>query len=220
MYLTKQALFYILMDSKSTENFRGILDSRVYNRVDKVKGGGLTGEKDFIERLKQGDPAWAEILMQQYKPLLTYLISPILSDERDREDCLSEVIVKVLEKIGQYDPEKASFTTWLTAVTRNAALNKLRQTRNRREEAMDEQMPSQGLTPEETLLREERKKALENALYQLPRKDKLLFYRKYYYCQSTAQIAAELGLSQRAVEGRLYRIKKHLRELLGGEGYV
>lgn len=220
MYLTKQALFYILMDSKSTENFRGILDSRVYNRVDKVKGGGLTGEKDFIERLKQGDPAWAEILMQQYKPLLTYLISPILSDERDREDCLSEVIVKVLEKIGQYDPEKASFTTWLTAVTRNAAFNKLRQNRNRREEAMDEQMPSQTLTPEENLLREERKKALESALYQLPRKDKLLFYRKYYYCQSTAQIAAELGLSQRAVEGRLYRIKKHLRELLGGEGYV
>ena len=185
-----------------------------------MKGGGLTGEKDFIERLKQGDPAWAEILMQQYKPLLTYLISPILSDERDREDCLSEVIVKVLEKIGQYDPEEASFTTWLTAVTRNAALNKLRQNRNRREEAMDEQMPSQTLTPEENLLREERKKALENALHQLPRKDKLLFYRKYYYCQSTAQIAAELGLSHRAVEGRLYRIKKHLRELLGGEGYV
>ena len=192
----------------------------MYNKADKVKGGGLTGEKDFIERLKQGDPTWAEILMQQYKPLLIYLISPILSDERDREDCLSEVIVKVLEKIGQYDPEKASFTTWLTAVTRNAALNKLRQNRNRREEAMDEQMPSQTLTPEETLLREERKKALENALYQLPRKDKLLFYRKYYYCQSTAQIAAELGLSQRAVEGRLYRIKKHLQELLGGEGYV
>ena len=208
------------MEDKQLKIFRGIFDACVYNRVDKEKGGGLTDEKDFIERLKQGDPAGAEILMQQYKPLLTYLISPILSDERDREDCLSEVIVKVLENIRHYDPEKASFTTWLTAITRNAALNKLRQNRNRREEAMDEQMPSQGLTPEENLLREERKKALENALHQLFRKDKLLFYRKYYYCQSTAQIAAELGLSQRAVEGRLYRIKKHLRELLGGEGYV
>ena len=68
------------------EIFSGIFDSYVYHRVDKEKGGGLTDEKDFIERLKQGNSAGAEILMQQYKPLLTYLISPILSVERDREE--------------------------------------------------------------------------------------------------------------------------------------
>ena len=34
--------------------------------------------------------------------------------------------------------------------------------------------------------------------------------------QSTAQIAAELGLSPRAVEGRLYRLKKRLAKALGG----
>ena len=43
-----------------------------------------------------------------------------------------------------------------------------------------------------------------------------LFYRKYYYCQSTAQMAAELGLTERAVEGRLYRLQG-LRQKLGGE---
>ena len=177
-------------------------------------------EKGFVEQLKQGDPAGAEILIHQYKPLIAYLISPILPSEQDRDDCLSDVIVRVLENIQQYDPVKASFTTWLTAITRNAALNKLRQNRNRQEDAMDEQIASQSPTPEEILLREERKKALQNALNQLSRKDKLLFYRKYYYCQSTAQIAAELGLSLRAVEGRLYRIKKRLRELLGGEEYA
>ena len=46
-----------------------------------------------------------------------------------------------------------------------------------------------------------------------------LFYRKYYYLQSTAQIAAEMGMSERAVEGRLYRIKNKLRKRLGGELY-
>ena len=35
--------------------------------------------------------------------------------------------------------------------------------------------------------------------------------------QSTAQIASELGMSVRAAEGRLYRIKKRLRSMLGGE---
>lgn len=51
-------------------------------------------------------------------------------------------------------------------------------------------------------------------------RDRALLYRKYYYLQSTAQIAAELGMTARAVEGRLYRLKKQLRRMLGGEGHV
>lgn len=45
----------------------------------------------------------------------------------------------------------------------------------------------------------------------------MLFYRKYYYLQSIAQIASELGMTERAVEGKLYRLKKQLRKMLGGE---
>ena len=67
------------------------------------------------------------------------------------------------------------------------------------------------------LLRQERANELSRALSSLSRRDYLLFYRKYYYRQSTAQIAAELGTTERAVEGRLYRIKKALRKALGGD---
>ena len=48
--------------------------------------------------------------------------------------------------------------------------------------------------------------------------DKQLFYRKYYYCQSTSQIAAEMGMTERAAEGRLYRLRQRLRQELGGDG--
>ena len=33
----------------------------------------------------------------------------------------------------------------------------------------------------------------------------------------TAQIAAELGLTERGVEGRLYRLRDKMRRLMGGE---
>ena len=36
---------------------------------------------------------------------------------------------------------------------------------------------------------------------------------------AAAQMAAELGLTERAVEGRLYRLRQSLRRLLGGELY-
>lgn len=60
--------------------------------------------------------------------------------------------------------------------------------------------------------------SLHDALARLGQNDRALFYRKYYYLQSTAQIAAELGMTERAVEGRLYRLKKRLRTMLGGDG--
>ena len=58
---------------------------------------------------------------------------------------------------------------------------------------------------------------LAAALSRLPSHERALFYRKYWYRQPTAQIAAELGLSPRAVEGRLYRIRQKLRQELGGD---
>ena len=51
----------------------------------------------------------------------------------------------------------------------------------------------------------------------LPEAERKLFYRRYYYLQPISQIAAELGLSQRAVEGRLYRLRNRLRQELGGD---
>ena len=42
-------------------------------------------------------------------------------------------------------------------------------------------------------------------------------YRRYYYQQSIMQIASELSMTERAVEGKLYRIRKKLRDLIGGE---
>lgn len=68
--------------------------------------------------------------------------------------------------------------------------------------------------PEEVLLRQERQTALWG---QLSAGERLLFYRKYCYLQSTARIALELGLTERAVEGRLYRLKRQLRKLPGGD---
>ena len=74
------------------------------------------------------------------------------------------------------------------------------------------------MLPEEALLLAEQKAALQRAIASLSGAEANLFYRKYYYMQSTAQIAAELGTTERGVEGRLHRLRKKLRRKLGGEG--
>lgn len=149
---------------------------------------------------------------------MRYVIAPILRDPQEREECLSEVTMRVWEKIDPFQEERGSWNGWLTALTRHAALNHARRIfRHGGAEALSEDPPSPELTPEEVLLRQERQTALQAALGQLSAGERLLFYRKYYYLRSTAQIALELGLTERAVEGRLYRLKRQLRKLPEGD---
>ena len=84
-------------------------------------------------------------------------------------------------------------------------------------EELSPRHPDPSPSPEEALLRKERAQALARALNTLSRGDYQLFYRKYYYLQSTQHIADELGTTPRAVEGRLYRIRKKLQQQLGGD---
>ena len=123
--------------------------------------------------------------------------------------------MRVWEKIDPFQEERGSWNGWLTALTRHAAPNHARRiSRHGGAEALSEDPPSPELTPEEVPLLQERQTALQAALGQLSAVERLLFYRKYY---STAQIALELGLTERAVEGRLYRLKRQLRKLPGGD---
>lgn len=157
-------------------------------------------------------------LLRQYGPLMRYIIAPLLPDERDREECLQDAALRVWDSLDKFDPNKGSFTTWLTVITRNTALNLLRR-RHPETEELPQHMEAPNSDPQELLLAQERRQALRTVLKALSLSDQTLFYRKYYYRQSTAQIASETGLTVRAVEGRLYRIKKQLRKALGGDLY-
>lgn len=176
-------------------------------------------ERDIIKMLRQQHPSGADALISHYGPLMQYIIKPIISDAQDREECLSEAAMRILDKVHLYDEDRGSWTAWITSVTRSVALNKLRSAKVSYEEIqVTEDTPSPEPTPEEQLLQKERQQELRNAIAQLSQKDRLIFYRKYYYLQTTAQIASEIGTTERSVEGRLYRIKKRLRKLLGGDG--
>lgn len=201
---------------------RGFFCQGVYNGIETQPGGGEdVQEQEMIAQLLQKDERGMEALLLHYGPLMRYIIAPILPDPQDREECLSEVSMRVWSRVAQFDPARGSWTAWLTAITRNTARNYQRSAQHRPgTQSIPEGTPAPGASPEEAILQAERSAAVHNALGRLSPGDRALFYRKYYYLQSTAQIASELGMTVRAVEGRLYRLKKQLRRMLGGEGHV
>ena len=160
-----------------------------------------------------------EALLERHGPMMAYVIRGILSDPHEQEECLAQVRARVWERWESYDRERSSPATWLTALCRNAAYDRLRAQARQRERtgALGETLADPAPGPEEVLLQKERLETLSRLLSAMSAGDRALFYRKYYYLQSTQQMDAELGTTARAVEGRLYRIRKKLQKQMGGE---
>ena len=169
----------------------------------------------IIELLAAGDQQGIALLQQQYGSMVRYIVRGILRDVQDAEECVSDVYLRAWERFSTFDRRRGSLAAWLTAVARNAAVDRRR--RARAPEAALDENAGVSPSPEDEVLRRERLRLLGQAVEALKPSDRLLFYRKYYYLQSTAQIAAELGLSERAVEGRLYRLRRRLQKALGGD---
>ena len=111
----------------------------------------------------------------------------------------------------------ASFKTYLKAVTRNAALNHLRKLKRLEElEGLDESDTIQSeyidyrQNVEQQMIFREEVQALNRILRELKKKDKELVLRRFYYLQSTRQIAAAMGMSENAVDSKLSRLRKKI----------
>ena len=177
-------------------------------------------DRDLIDALKCGEEGALQELMGRYSGLLRYVVRPILCDEGDIEECLSDIYWKLWKNRDVFDFSKGSVTAWFTVVARNTALDRVRRKREDPEPLDTIRDVPAVESPEEILLRKERLRALMDVVNSLKEKERDLFYRKYYYCQSSRQIAAELGLTVRAVEGRLRRLRQKLRysRWLDGDG--
>lgn len=173
-------------------------------------------DRQLMASIAGGDEAALQSLLRRFTPMLRYILRPLLPDERDREECLADISLRIWQGAGSFDGAKGSLNGWLTALTRNAALNRARARRGD-DVPLEDIVPHGGGSAEDALLRREQRARLRAVIAALPVQERDLFYRKYYYCQSTAQMAAELSLTERAVEGRLYRLRQSLRQQLGGD---
>lgn len=72
---------------------------------------------DLIARSVSGDQAAYATLYDRYAPGLYRLAYSILLVEQDAEDVLQESMVYAFKNLHRYDPERASFRTWLYTIT-------------------------------------------------------------------------------------------------------
>jgi len=67
--------------------------------------------------LKQGDEPAAEAIYRAHHERVFRLAYALLGDRRDAEEVMQDTLVYALTRAAQFDPQRASFTTWLHIIT-------------------------------------------------------------------------------------------------------
>src|SRR5213595_3575381 len=79
-----------------------------------------------LARVAAGDRTALRLVYQDTSAKLFGVCLRILKDRSEAEDVLQEVYVTVWRKAAAFDPNRASPITWLVAIARNRAIDRLR----------------------------------------------------------------------------------------------
>ena len=183
------------------------------------------------------DPGALEALIRRYSREMSYFIRVVLDTAgtpQDAEECANDLFVTVWRDIESYDPARGALRTWLTMRAKYIALDRRRQIQRRQALATTslesgefaysrEGEPLAGDIPanyapehsmEGLLEQRERREELRQALASLPELDRLLVYLRYFKLASTEDICKKTGLTRHAIDTRLWRARKSLRDVL------
>lgn len=182
------------------------------------------------------NPRALEALIARYSREVAYFVRIVLDGvgtAQDTEECVNDLFIAAWEEAHTFNPARGSFRTWLTMRAKYLALDRRRHIQRRqaivppvlaatREENAHARRPEDelmfGAAESETLdgllERREKQQLLRRALEELPELDRLLVYLRYFHLDSTEDISARTGLTRRAIDNRLWRARKVLRDVL------
>ena len=168
-----------------------------------------------------GDMAALEQLVERHQRLVIGTVGRMLGTNSDAEDIAQQVFVRVWKNVKRYEP-RAKFTTCLLKITRNLVFNELRR-RSRhpavplQSETDEEERPlkdDRAVAPDASFLEHELQEAVDAAIAQLPKTQRMAVILRRYEELSYEEIAGALDQSVSAVKSLLFRARTELRESL------
>jgi RNA polymerase sigma-70 factor (ECF subfamily) len=161
------------------------------------------------------------LCIDRYYPAVRTVCASILRRcPQDAEECINDSFLQLWRTVGSLQ-EPQQLRAYLCCIARNLALSRYRALaaagRHTAEMPWDALPEDAAAEDADVLLAMEAHadaEALQKAVLSLKEPDREMFVRKYYYMESVRAIAAHFEVSERAVEGILYRSRKRLRRML------
>ncbi|HEY8612002.1 MAG TPA: RNA polymerase sigma factor [Roseomonas sp.] len=186
----------------------------------------MLAEADLVAQALMGRAAAFREIMRRNNRRLFRTARSVLRDDAEAEDAVQESYVRAFRSLADFRGH-ASLSTWLTRITLNEALGRLRRRRNTisQESAKIAQsgvganilmFPTgqAGGDPENTSACREIRRILEEAIDGLPEAFRVVLVARDVDGMSIGETAQVLGVRSETVRTRLHRARYLLRQVL------
>jgi RNA polymerase sigma-70 factor (ECF subfamily) len=176
-------------------------------------------------RVKQGDRSAFEDLVNKYRPPVMNLVYRTLPDATEAEDLAQHVFLQVFKSAHRYEVS-AKFSTWLFTIARNLCLNEIRRRSRHPALSLDETAPdndehplrqvedSRTFSPPDLLQHGELEAKIDEALAELPEKQRTAILLCRGEELSYEEIAGVLDCSVSATKSLIHRGRETLKQKL------
>lgn len=182
-------------------------------------------EVELVTQTRAGDEDAFADLVKPYMPKIYRLALRIAGNREDAEDISQQALLKAYTHIGQFHGD-SRFSTWVTRITINEGLMKMRKRRNEethfcdevvREEgnsAMEKLRAGESYHPDNMFWKGERKQALRKAINGLRSTSRAVVRMLGLEEKRSKEVAHRLNMSEAAVKAQFMRARYRLRECL------
>jgi RNA polymerase sigma-70 factor (ECF subfamily) len=183
----------------------------------------------FIRDLKSGNADRFETLVRDNGGRMLAVARRYLRNEADAQDCVQDAFIQAYKNIKNFE-QRSSVETWLHRIVVNTALMKIRSTKRRPEDLIEDkaelfddngmrlEMEAEiSLSVEEVVVTEETRTTIRQHINQLPETPRKLLLLRDIEGYNTEETANLLGMTVGNVKTGLHRarllLKKSLLEL-------
>lgn len=162
----------------------------------------------LIERARRAPEAFRE-LYDEYFPRVYAYVAYRVGSRQDAEDIVSESFLKMVEKLDTFKYRgEGSFAAWLFRIAQNLVTDRYRHRRRKAEPLTLEALPDlqdAGVLPELAAEQQEERNRLRCLIATLSPRRQEIITLKFFSGLRNREIAAVLGLDERAVASHLCR---------------
>jgi RNA polymerase sigma-70 factor (ECF subfamily) len=173
-------------------------------------------DRQWVREIRKSDRKAFEQLFRAYVDPLYAFAAEHVEDQSAAEDIVQDVFCDLWERRADWEPD-GTVKAYLYRAVRNTALDRLdrRQVREDwKEEEKEEGRPRFGTGPADALRQDELRRALEDAVEDLPSQQKLVYRLAHRHGLSYREIASALGIARKTVENHMGRALRSLRSQL------
>ena len=179
----------------------------------------VDGDAELLQAVAGGDRAAFDRLSRRHLDRAYGVALRMTGSRADAEDVVQDVFMRLWLKPDAWRPGLAQFSTWLYRVVVNRCLDMKRRPKATDLDSVDEPQDPDA-NAEDGMLEGERSKALENAVAQLPERQRTAIVLTYTAGMRNAEAATAMEISVKAFEALLVRAKRELRDYLDGQGWM